>query len=184
MKMNDFKALTLEERLIKLNNHLLNLKNVSGRLEDKFKSDEFDFSYSLLVKNSKDLGIKIDGKNYVVYAIGEAAPVVKDEQSIVKQKKVVKQKQEINNDEKINLTKDEILFVKELFKSKQDVVNQQQMLMIPQFQSAKKTTGISVYVDIWNEWNDFKKQYPYSGTDLMALALIEFMEKYKNRSDS
>ena len=50
---------------------------------------------------------------------------------------------------------------------------------------AKKTTGISVYVELWGRWNEFKKQYPmYSGTDLMALALEEFMEKYDESSDS
>lgn len=36
MKMNEFKALSLEEQLIKLNNHLLNLKDMAGRLEDNF----------------------------------------------------------------------------------------------------------------------------------------------------
>lgn len=71
MKMNDFKALPLEEQLIKLNNHLLNLKNMGGRLEDNFKSGKFDFSYSLLKKNANELGITVDGKNYVAFKMGD-----------------------------------------------------------------------------------------------------------------
>ena len=63
MKMADFKAFSLEERLTKLNNHLLSLKQMEGRLEDNFKTREFDFSYSLLKKNAADLGIVVDGKN-------------------------------------------------------------------------------------------------------------------------
>lgn len=68
MKMADFKALSLEERLTKLNNHLLKLKDVPGRLEENFKSGEFDFSYSLLKKAEKELGITVDGKAYCAYA--------------------------------------------------------------------------------------------------------------------
>ena len=38
---------------------------------------------------------------------------------------------------------------------------------------SKKTTGISVYTEQWARWSEFKKKYQmYSGTDLLALALI------------
>ena len=75
MKMADFKALTQAEQLTRLNTHLLMLKQLEGRLEDNFKRDEFDFSYSLLKKNAADLGIVVDGKRYVAYATGEEPPI-------------------------------------------------------------------------------------------------------------
>ncbi|MGA4519657.1 hypothetical protein ACPA0F_20580 [Solibacillus silvestris] len=40
--MADFKALPLEDALTLLNEHLLNLKDVSGRLEDNFTRDQFE----------------------------------------------------------------------------------------------------------------------------------------------
>ena len=59
------------------------------------------------------------------------------------------------------------------------------ILLLPHFAGSKKTTGISVYVELWERWGDFKKKYPmYSGTDLMAQALEEFMGKYDQASDS
>ncbi|MER2058060.1 MAG: hypothetical protein ABTA16_04505 [Niallia sp.] len=197
MKMNDFKALPLEEQLTKLNNHLLNLKDLAGRLEDNFKSDEFDFSYSLLKKNANELGIMVDGKNYVAFKMGDKPQQVfvidkqnnkkqsVKQQSIVKRNDVVNQQQALVEMESTVLTNDELLFVKELFKNKQDLVKAKQNLFLPQFVGSKKTTGISVYVELWERWGDFKKKYPmYSGTDLMAQALEEFMGKYDERSDS
>jgi len=194
MKMADFKALSLEERLTKLNNHLLKLKDVPGRLEENFKSGEFDFSYSLLKKAEKELGITVDGKAYCAYAqidifnLENAATeqdVVKVEQNIVKQgfKDTVEAQQ--------TLTTDEIAFVKELYaksqlnNEQQFFVNDKPMLVVPVMVGEKKTTGISVYTEQWDRWSAFKKKHQmYSGTDLLALALEEFMEKYGDGSDS
>ena len=198
MKMAEFKALPLEEQLLRLNKRLLEVKDVPGRLEDKFKNDEFDFGYSLLTKTAKSLGIKVDGKNYCAYKLDEEPPVVTDKQKvvkdksivkqqqvIVKQENVVKQSQEVVKSEEPQLTTDEILLVKALFKDKDNLVKSQQTLFVPQMMGAKKTTGISVYIELWERWNEFKKKYPmYSGTDLMALALEEFMERYDEGSDS
>ena len=198
MKMNEFKALSLEEQLIKLNNHLLNLKDMAGRLEDNFKSEEFDFSYSLLKKNANELGIAVDGKNYVAFKMEDKPQQVsiidkqnnkklnvKQKQAVVKRNDVVNKQQLFVETERVILTKDEIIFVKELFKSKQDLVKGKQRLFLPQFMGAKKTTGISVYVELWERWGEFKKKYPmYSGTDLMAQALEEFMEKYEEKVNS
>ena len=187
MKMADFKALSLEERLTKLNNHLLKLKDVPRRLEENFKSGEFDFSYSLLKKAEKELGITVDGKAYCAYAqidifnLENAAT----EQDIVKQG--FKDTVEVQH----TLTTDEIVFVKELnAKSKlnneqQFFVNDKSMLVVPVMAGEKKTTGISVYTEQWARWSEFKKKYQmYSETDLLALALEEFMEKYGDGSDS
>ena len=59
------------------------------------------------------------------------------------------------------------------------------MLVVPVMVGEKKTTGISVYTEQWARWSEFKKKYQmYSGTDLLALALEEFMEKYGDGSDS
>ena len=201
MKMADFKALPLEDKLTKLNKHLLSLKDLPGRLEDKFKNDEFEFSYSLLKKNAKDLGITVDGKNYRAYYLlpdipDDVSKQQKDTEKItiettkndIENNNIVKQKQQIVKSENIELTTEEILFVKELFAKKQDVVKDKQLsetLFMPQFIGTKKTTGISVYVELWERWGKFKKQYAqYSGTDLMALALEEFMNKYDEGSDS
>lgn len=182
MKMADFKALSLEECLTKLNNHLLSLKQLEGRLEDNFKTGAFDFSYSLLKKNAADLGIVVDGKNYMAYAVGDEPPV---QQDVVKQgfKDIVKVQQ--------TLTNDEIAFVKELYaksqrnNEQQFFVNDKPMLVVPVMVGDKKTTGISVYTEQWDRWSTFKKKYQmYSGTDLLALALEEFMEKYEDGSDS
>lgn len=197
MKMTEFKALSLEEQLIKLNNHLLSLKDMAGRLEDNFRSEEFDFSYSLLKKNANELGIMVDGKNYVAFKIGDKPQQVlvidkqnnkkqsvKQKQSVVKRNDFVNQQQALVEKESIVLTDDELFFVKELFKNKQDFVKAKQNLFLPQFVGAKKTTGISVYVELWERWGDFKKNYPmYSGTDLMAQALEEFMGKYEESLD-
>ena len=173
MNMPEFKALPIEEQLTRLNKHLLMIKDLPGRLEDNFKSGDFEFSYSLLKKDAPKLGITVDGKNYVAFKTGE-----EPQQNDVK-------KQQIVTEETLELTTEEILFVKELFKNKQDLVKTKQTLFLPQFVGAKKTTGISVYVELWGRWNEFKKQYPmYSGTDLLALALEEFMEKYDESSDS
>lgn len=178
MKMSDFKELSIDEKITRLNKHLLMLKPLDGRLEDKFKMGEFEFSYSLLKKNAKDLGIMVDGARYIAYELGKT-PIVNDEQKIVKPKKIVKQQQKIVNDSEIHLTKDEIMFVKELFKSKQNIVTASQTLFVPQMNGPKKTTGISVYIDVWERWGEFKNRYNmYSGTDLLALAIEEFMEKY------
>ena len=197
MKMNDFKALPLEEQLTKLNNHLLNLKDMPGRLDDNFKSEEFDFSYSLLKKNANELGITVDGKNYVAFKMGDKPQVlvidkqdnkkqgVKQKQSIVKRNDVVIQQQTLVETESMVLTNDELIFVKELFKNKQNLVKPKQNLFLSQFGGMKKTTGISVYVELWERWGEFKKKFPmYSGTDLMAQALEEFMGKYDQASDS
>lgn len=173
MKMADFKALSREEQITMLNNHLLSLKYIDGRLEDNFKTGEFDFSYSLLKKNAKELGIVVDGKNYVAYDTGDEPSAQQD---------VVKAQQ--------TLTIEEIEFVKKLYADHQNNNNEQQffvndkpMLVVPTLIGEKKTTGISVYIEQWKRWTAFKERYNmYSGTDLMALALDEFMDKY-NRSD-
>ena len=191
--MADFKALSLEERVTKLNKHLLKLKEMAGRLEDNFKSDEFGFSYSLLKKNAEQLGITVDGKNYRAYYllphvatdIFEQKNQSKKQEDIVLKQNNVKQQQQVVKVEELRLTTDEILFVKELFANKQDFVKAKQTLLLPQFAGVKKTTGISVYVELWERWGNFKKAYPmYSGTDLLALALEEFMEKYDESSNS
>ena len=181
MKMADFKALSLEKCLTKLNNHLLSLKQMEGRLEDNFKTREFDFSYSLLKKNAADLGIVVDGKNYMAYATDDeplVQPVVDLQQDFVKTQQT--------------LTTDEIAFVKQLYADAQKnnnepqfVVNGPPMLVVPTMIGVKKTTGISVYVEQWERWTAFKKRHSmYSGTDLLALALEEFMQKYDDGSDS
>ena len=178
MKMADFKALSLEERLTRLNNHLLWLKQLEGRLEDNFKDGEFDFSYSLLKKNASDLGIFVDGKRYVAYATGDEPPAQQD---------IVKAKQDVVKAQQ-TLTIEEIKFVKQLFadhknNEQQFFVNGKSMLVVPTMVGEKKTTGISVYIEQWERWTAFKERYNmYSGTDLMAMALEEFMDKY-NRSD-
>lgn len=59
------------------------------------------------------------------------------------------------------------------------------MLVVPVMVGEKKTTGISVYTEQWEHWSAFKKKYQmYSGTDLLALVLEEFMEKYADSTDS
>ena len=90
-----------------------------------------------------------------------------------------------------NLTNDEIAFVKELYaksqrnNEQQFFVNDKTMLVVPVMVGDKKTTGISVYTEQWDRWSAFKKKYQmYLGTDLLALALEEFMEKYEGGSDS
>lgn len=198
LKMNDFKALPLDEQLTKLNNHLLSLKDKAGRLEDNFKSEEFDFSYSLLKKNANELGITVDGKNYVAFKMGDKLQQVsvidklnnkkqnvKQKQGVVKRNKIDNKQQFFAETENLVLTSDEVIFVKELYKNKQNLVKAKQNLFLPQFAGSKKTTGISVYVELWEQWGKFKKKYPmYSGTDLMAQALEEFMEKYEEKLDS
>ena len=53
------------------------------------------------------------------------------------------------------------------------------MLVMPKMDGEKTTTGISVYVEQWERWKKFKEQHnQYSGTDLLAMALQEFMDKY------
>lgn len=187
MKMADFKALSRDEQLTRLNNHLLSLKQLEGRLEDNFKRGDFEFSYSLLKKNAADLSIVVDGKNYVAYAAGDEPPakqVVKPKKDVIKQTfdDVVKSQQ--------TLTDDEIAFVKELFaksqlnNEQQFVVNGKPMLVVPTMVGAKKTTGISVYVEQWERWTQFKQKHSmYSGTDLLAMALDEFMDKYDDGED-
>lgn len=187
MKMADFKVLSRDEQITMLNNHLLSLKQLEGRLEDNFKRGDFDFSYSLLKKNAADLGIVVDGKNYVAYAAGDEPPAkqvaVKPKQDVVKQTSDIVKSQQ-------TLTDDEIAFVKELFaksqlnNEQQFVVNGKPMLVVPTMVGAKKTTGISVYVEQWERWTQFKQKHSmYSGTDLMAMALQEFMDKYDDTDE-
>lgn len=188
MKMADFRVLPQSEQLTMLNKHLTSIKGLDGRLEDNFKGGIFDFSYSLLKKNAADLGIIVDGKNYVSYALGDEPPVSTDivmsKQNNVKQQQVIVEVQQ-------TLTADEIAFVKQLYKTNQVNNNEQHffvngkpMLVVPTMVGAKKTTGISVYIDQWKRWTAFKERHNmYSGTDLMALALDEFMEKYKRSDD-
>ena len=83
MKMADFKILDQQQQLTILNNHLTTLKGMDGRLGDNFKSGEFDFSYSLLKKYAHELGLVIDGKNYVAYAASGELPVVEPQQIVV-----------------------------------------------------------------------------------------------------
>ena len=178
--MADFKALTREEQLTTLNNHLTSIKGLSGRLEDNFKSGMMDFSYSLLKKNADALGIVVDGKNYVAYAAGDEPP----QQDIVKQtsEDLVKSQQ--------TLTAEEIAFVKDLYaksqlnNEQQFFVNDKPMLVVPVMTGKKKTTGISVYVEQWERWSAFKQKYNmYSGTDLLAMALDEFMANYDDTDE-
>ncbi len=187
--MVDFKELPIDDALTRLNNHLLSLKEMSGRLEDNFKSGEFEFGYSLLKKTAKSLGIVVDGKNYTAYKIGEKHP----EYNIVmlKQNNVKKELTKNNKPsqgfvkQQQYLTEDEIVFIKSLFAAQQEsIVKDKQILVVPQMEGAKKTTGINVYVDVWNRWKEFKSKYGmYSGTDLMAMALEEFMTKYSGNKD-
>ena len=194
MKMADFKALPITERLTKLNKHLSNLKEMEGRLEDNFKSGEFDFSYSLLKKSAEELGITVDGKNYCAYSQVDIFNLesAATEQDVVKtQQNLVKQASQEAVTSQQTLTTDEIAFVKELYaksqlnNEQQFFVNDKSMLVVPVMVGEKKTTGISVYTEQWARWSEFKKKYQmYSGTDLLALALEEFMEKYGDGSDS
>lgn len=188
MKMDEFKVLSMEERLTKLNKHLLSVKDLPGRLEDKFKSGEFDFSYSLLKKNAKSLGIVIDGKTYQAYAEGVEPPV---QQNVVmsKQNNVKQASQEVVKSQQ-TLTSAEIAFVKELYaksqlnNEQQFFVNDKPMLVVPIMAGSKKTTGISVYEEQWRHWSEFKaKHSQYSGTDLLAMAIQEFMDKYDGSDD-
>jgi len=175
---------------------LLSLKQLEGRLEDNFKTGAFDFSYSLLKKNAADLGIVVDGKHYVAYAVGDDLPVQQDvvmlkQNNVNQQQNIVKQGFKDTVEVQQNLTNDEIAFVKELYaksqrnNEQQFFVNDKTMLVVPVMVGDKKTTGISVYTEQWDRWSAFKKKYQmYLGTDLLALALEEFMEKYEGGSDS
>lgn len=185
MKMADFKILDKEQQLTILNNHLTTLKGLDGRLRDNFKSGEFDFSYSLLKKNAHDLGLIIDGKNYVAYAASGELPVVKPQQIVVNIDDVSNQISSEFIESQQDLTTEEIAFVKQLFtesklnKEQQFIVNDQPMLVVPTMSGKKKTKEISVYSKQWERWGRFKKQYSmYSDTDLLAMALQEFMDKY------
>lgn len=202
MKMADFKALSIEERITKLNKHLLSIKDLPGRLEDNFKNNEFEFSYSLLKKNAKNLGIAVDGKHYTAFRLDGFSQqnvinqtseenVVKVQQDIVNVEKVVKQQQNNVKQDVVNaqqtLTNDEIAFIKDLYaksqlnNEQQFIVNGKPMLVVPTMVGAKKTTGISVYSEQWERWAQFKSKYNmYSGTDLLAMALQEFMDKYSD----
>lgn len=174
MKFQEFKSLSTDEQIELLTNRLNEIKGLKGRMDENFKNEIFEFDLSN-IRKSPELGYKV--ANYAVHKIDE--PVVKSKQKNVKEQKVVKQKQSVVKDENIELTKDEIMFVKELFKNKQDFVKTKQTLFVPQMLGDKKTTGISVYVELWERWGKFKKKHQmYSGTDLLALALEEFMEKY------
>lgn len=188
MKMADFKILPQSEQITILNKHLTSIKGLEGRLEANFKGGIFDFSYSLLKKNAADLGIIVDGKNYVAYVVGDEPPVsthmVRTKQNNVKQQQVIVELQQ-------TLTADEIAFVKQLYKADQANNNGQQffvngkpLLVVPTMVGTKKTTGISVYIEQWERWTAFKERYNmYSGTDLMALALEGFMDKYDGSDD-
>lgn len=82
------------------------------------------------------------------------------------------------------LTSEEIEFIRTLMSQQQGVTsvnNTEIELKISVKEGEKKTTGVSVYVDTWDEWMEFKKAYPYSGTDVLDLALREFMDKYKKK---
>lgn len=191
--MGDFKSLPIEEALTKLNNHLLSLKSMNGRLEDNFKTGEFDFSYSLLKKSSKILGIEVDGKNYKAYRISDAIEKNIDEKNSqenvnVKQNIVntSDDNKTVDDKDELLLNNEEILFIKQLYmseqnlvKAQQEVVSTKQVLIVPKMSGKKKTTGVSVYVDVWERWGEFKKKHSmYSGTDLLAMAIEEFMKRY------
>ena len=188
MKMEDFKALSVEERLAKLNAHLLSLKDIPGRLDDKFKSGEFNFSYSLLKKNSESLGIAVDGKSYQAFPMGATieASATSVERPASPKKAVTKSTP--SSKQQQSFTADEIAFLKKLYADTVNahfngdphfMLNDKPMLVVPTIFGAKKTTGISVYISQWERWNRFKEYYShYSGTDLLAMAIEEFMEKY------
>ena len=176
MKMEDFKALSVEERLAKLNNHLLGLKDMPGRLDDKFKSGDFNFSYSLLKKNAESLGIAVDGKSYKAFLMGatiEASATLQARPTL---------------DQQQPFTADEIAFLKKLYADtvhshyngdSHFMLNDKPMLVVPTILGPKKTTGVSVFISQWERWKRFKQYYSHhSGTDLLAMALEEFMEKY------
>lgn len=187
--MAEFKALPTEEGLTMLNEYMLSIKDIPGRLEEKFKDGPFEFGYSLLNKYFRGIGISLDKETYQFVSndiVKVTNEVVKTKQDVVKREKpkeqtVVKQEQ--------TLTTEEILFVKELFSRKQNDVKDtdgvvKQTLFVPHMTGEKKQSGISVYADVWERWGEFKASYSmYSGTDLLTLALEEFMEKY-NEKDS
>lgn len=191
MKMAEFKALPIEDGLTMLNEYMLNIKDIPGRLEEKFKNGPFEFGYSLLNKYFRGIGISLDKETYQFVSSNETTvkvtnEVVKPKQDVVKREKpkehtIVKHEQ--------TLTTEEILFVKELFSRKQNDVKDadavvKQTLFVPHMTGDKKQSGISVYADVWERWGEFKASYSmYSGTDLLTLALEEFMEKY-NEKDS
>ncbi|MBE3102965.1 MAG: hypothetical protein IMZ40_01890 [Bacilli bacterium] len=186
MKMNELKELSIDEILPMLNDYFLTLKDVPGRLEDNFKDGPFEFGYSLLKKNAKSLGIIVDGKNFFCYKSGY---VVKDEQELVKYEKFVKQRVVKSSQDVVKLTCDEVDFVKRLYAesvsdvSKQDLIDKI-MLVVPHMTGIKTQSGVSVYKDVWDRWRTFKEDYVmYSGTDLLTLALDEFMEKYAKEGD-
>lgn len=188
MKMADFKILDKQQQLTILNNHLITLKGLDGRLRDNFKSGEFDFSFALLKKNADDLGLVIDGKNYVAYAASGELPVVEPQQIVVNKDDASNQISSEFIESQLNLTTEEIIFVKQLFaesqlnKEQQFIVNDQPMLVVPTMSGKKKTKEISVYSKQWERWGKFKKQHSmYSGTDLLAMALQEFMDKYNEK---
>lgn len=186
MKMVDFKLLSTDEQITILNKHLLSIRDMPGRLEDNFKRGDIDFGYSMLKKSARSLGIMVDGKNYIAYKVDELPDsIVMLKQNNVKQDltKINNTSQEVVKPQQ-TLTREEILFVKTLFKAQKSTVNDKQMLLVPQMTGAKKTTGISVYVDVWGRWGAFKDEYKmYSGTDLMAMALEEFMAKYRTQDE-
>ena len=76
-------------------------------MEINFKGGIFDFSYSLL-KNAADLGIIVDGKNYVAYPSGDesrgSTNIVMSKQNNVKQHQII-------DKVKHTLTTDGIVFV-------------------------------------------------------------------------
>lgn len=65
--------------------------------------------------------------------------------------------------EQQTLTSDEIAFVKDLFaksqfnNEQQFFVNNRRMLVVPVMVGPKKTTGISVYTEKWDRWDEFMK---------------------------
>lgn len=192
MKMAEFKELPIEDALTMLNEYMLSIKDVPGRLEDNFKDGPFGFGYSSLTKYFRTIGVKLDPYTYQFSSVNDVKPrqVVVKQKPVKKEQLVVKSKQE--------LTIEEIMFVKELFvnkhsivKESQELVNSKQepvkpsLLVVPVMSGAKKQTGISVYADVWERWGDFKKEYSmYSGTDLLTLAIEEFMDKYQEKDSN
>ncbi|MFJ5772542.1 hypothetical protein [Psychrobacillus sp. NPDC093180] len=182
MNMTEFRELPMDEGLTILNEYMLKIKNEPGRLEDKFKGGPFEFGYSLLTKHFRPLGIKLDKDTYQ-FVVGESNNLATLKTT------VEKKKQEIVTSEQ-SLTKEELMFVKQLFKEKQLLVNvkskrevvKEKKLFVPQMTGEKMQSGISVYKDVWDRWRAFKEDYGmYSGTDLLTLALEEFMNKYENK---
>ncbi len=116
--------------------------------------------------------------------------MVKDSSNIIQ-----KYNKSISDDEKIKLTKEELNDIKEIIALKDDlraiiqeynksISDSRNILKIDsnKFNGDIKTRLIKTYSNINSEWIEFCKEYKeYKQQDLYSMALLEFMEKYKNK---